>query len=60
VYEIDKSIGLAKIITNAFNYSVIGEAAFNILVSIINKATILEVSYGEMADMKELIGELVI
>jgi HprK-related kinase A len=60
VYEIDKSIGLAKIITNGFNYSVIGEAAFSILVSIVNQATILEVSYSEMADIKELIGELVI
>lgn len=59
VYEIDKSIGLAKIITNGFNYSVIGEAAFNVLVSIVNEATILEVGYAEMSDIKDLISELV-
>ena len=59
-YEIDKSIGLAKVISNGFNYSVTGEAAFSILVSIVNQATILEVSYSEMADIKELIAELVL
>jgi len=59
VYEIDKSVGFAKIITNGFNYSVIGEPAFKALVSIVNQATILEVSYAQMLDVKDLITELV-
>lgn len=59
VYEIDKSIGFAKIIVNGFNYSVIGEVAFNILVSIVNDATLLEISYSEMSDIDELMTELV-
>lgn len=59
IYEVDKSIGFSKLISNSFNYSVIGEPAFNMLTDLINHTSIYEASYSNLPSLVEFLEELV-
>jgi HprK-related kinase A len=59
IYEVDQSIGFSKLIANAFNYSVIGEAAFDVLTSIVGDTRIFEVDYSDLTSLTAFLEELV-
>ena len=59
VYEIEQGIGFAKLVKNAFNYSVVGEAGFNLLADIVGNALILETTYADMLDVESIIDSIV-
>lgn len=59
VYQVDQSIGFSKLVHNAFNYSVIGERAFKVLVDIVNKIECYEVAYSNLNDISHFLEELV-
>lgn len=59
IYEIDQGVGFSQVILNAFNYSVIGEPAFNVLHNIISQAQIYEVRYSDLGNLTEFLEELV-
>lgn len=58
-YEIEKSVAFAKLISNAFNYSILGEPAFKTLVKIVNQSVAVESSYSDMNDIANLLEELI-
>lgn len=59
IYEVDQSIGFSKLIANAFNYSVIGEPAFNLVANIVSNTNIYEVSYSDLVSLTEFLEEIV-
>jgi len=59
IYEVDQSIGFSKLIANAFNYSVIGESAFNVLANIVSNANIYEVSYSDLVSLTDFLEDIV-
>ncbi|MDT0593625.1 HprK-related kinase A [Glaciecola petra] len=59
-YEIEKSVAFAKLIANAFNYSVLGESAFKALAKIVNESIAIESSYSNMNDIALLLEELIV
>lgn len=59
IYEVDQSIGFSKLIANAFNYSVIGEPAFNVLSNMVSESKVFEVSYSDLTSLTEFLEEIV-
>lgn len=59
IYEIDQGVGFSQMVLNAFNYSVIGEPAFDTLHSVVSNAKIFEVSYSSLKTLTEFLEELV-
>lgn len=58
IYEVDQSIGFSKLVSNAFNYSVIGEPAFDLLAKLVSNTSIYEVSYSDLVTLTEFLEEL--
>jgi len=59
VYEVSQAVGFAKLVKNAFNYSVIGELAFEVLSSVIDDAICVETTYSDMHDINSLANILI-
>lgn len=59
IYEVDQSIGFSKLVANAFNYSVIGEPAFNLLANIVSNTSVFEVSYSDLTSLTEFLEDIV-
>jgi HprK-related kinase A len=58
-YEVDQSIGFSKLTVNAFNYPVIGEAAFHTLINMVGNAGIYEATYSNLPELAAFLEEIV-
>lgn len=59
IVEYDKAVGMSTMLLNAFNYSVIGEPAFETLVNIANRVRFFEITYSDMEQVDEFLTEFV-
>lgn len=59
IVELNKAQGFAMMITNGFNYNVLGEKAFVTLANVINNVKCYQVFYSDLEDMNDFLCELV-
>ena len=59
IIELDKSVGMSHMLLNQFNYHIVGEAAFDTLVKLVNEVRFFDVVYRNMSDVDEFLTDFV-
>ena len=55
VYALSKLQAFEKLIINAFNYNVMGQAGFQMMSEIINRVSVYEVHYSDLHEVDEFL-----
>lgn len=59
IYQLDQLDAFNQLSRNAFNYTVLGQTAFNVLTSLVSNAGLYQVEYSELTELAMFFDELV-